>query len=74
MSEIYIQGGKVLSKCSRCGDTSKHYQKKNTTRTKPYYFSMFEKVNWFRGDDVYLGMICKKCWADTTPPNPTQGE
>lgn len=58
---IYTQGGRINGRCSVCGETGKHRQKKNPKYFKPYYFEVFEKTSWFRGDDKWLGRICKKC-------------
>lgn len=65
MGEIYASdNGRPRGKCSVCGTTEEHtYKGKSTSKTypKPFYFSVFEKVNWFRGDDEYRGKICKDC-------------
>jgi len=61
MSDIYTQNGRVRGKCSVCGDTKTYKQSKRPQYFKPYYFRVLEKVNWFRGDDEYLGMVCKQC-------------
>lgn len=66
MIELYTQNGRVRGLCSVCGDTETYTYKgkgkhKNKNYPKPYYFSVFEKVSWFRGDDEYRGKICKSC-------------
>lgn len=79
-NEVYFENGKVRGKCSVCGDDSIHRQAKNPKFFKPYYFKVFEKVSWFRGDDEYRGKICKACIKagrileanKTMQPNPPQ--
>lgn len=61
MSELYTQNGRVRGKCSVCGTEEVHKQNRNPKYFKPFYFSVFEKVSWFRGDDEYRGRICKDC-------------
>ena len=66
IGEIYYQGGKARGKCSVCGTEETHTYtqrgKKNGKKfPKPFYFEVFEKVNWFRGDDEWLGRVCKNC-------------
>lgn len=61
MKDIYTQNGRVRGKCSVCGDTKTYKQTRQPKYFKPYYFRVFEKVNWFRGDDEYLGVVCKAC-------------
>lgn len=61
MSDIYTHNGKVASRCSVCGDTKKYRQTKKPQYFKPYYFPVFEKMDIFRGNDEYLGMICNFC-------------
>lgn len=62
--DIYWGNGHVRGRCSVCGDTKQHRQTKNHKYWKPYYFRVFEKVDIFRGNDEYLGMICKQCLSD----------
>ena len=65
MSDLYAEpSGKPRGKCSVCDTDETHtYSGKSTNRVylKPFYFSVFEKQNWFRGDDEYMGKICKDC-------------
>lgn len=61
MSDFYEQGGKPRGKCSVCGTTETHAQKRNPKFLAPFYFSVFEKMDWFRGNDEYRGKICKNC-------------
>lgn len=65
---IYWGNGKIRGRCSVCYDSKQHRQSKNPKYWKPYYFRVFEKVSWFRGDDEYLGMICKKCISEGLIP------
>lgn len=60
---IYWGNGRIRGRCSVCGD-SKQHRAKNPKYWQGYYFRVFERVNWFRGDDEYLGMICKQCVKD----------
>lgn len=60
-SEIYKDNGHVRGRCSVCFDTKQHRQEKNRRYFKPWYFRIYEKVDHFRGNDEYLGMICKQC-------------
>lgn len=64
MNDVYTENGKVRGRCSVCSGTEVHYQSKSNKYLKPYYFSVFEKQDWFRGNDVYLGKICKDCLDD----------
>jgi hypothetical protein len=61
MSDLYTENGKVRGKCSVCGTTEVHKQKRNPKYFKPFYFAVFEKLDWFRGNDQYQGKICKDC-------------
>ncbi len=63
-SNIYWGNGRVRGRCSVCGDTKQHRRSKQPQYFKPWYFRILHKVNWFRGDDEYLGMICKQCIKD----------
>lgn len=74
----YCEGARVGGKCSVCGDTKRYKQTKNPKYFKPNYFTVFEKNDWFRGNDTYCGVICKKCikaglmgeaHKQSTPPN-----
>jgi hypothetical protein len=84
MSDRYSEGGRVRGKCSVCGTEEVHtYVGKGKHKSKhflkPFYFRVFDKVNWFRGDDEYAGTICKDCLKagkinqahKQTPPQPT---
>ena len=62
--DIYWDSGHIRGRCSVCYDTKQHRSKRQPKYWKPYYFRVVEKVNWFRGDDEYLGMICKQCIKD----------
>jgi hypothetical protein len=65
-NNLYIDGSKIGGICKYCGD-SKIYtyhgkgKRKNTVYKMPYYFKLWRKTSWFRGDDEYIGIICKKC-------------
>lgn len=59
--DIYWDNGKMRGRCSVCGDSKQYRQAKNPKYFKPYYFRVFEKMDIFRGNDVYRGMICKHC-------------
>lgn len=61
ITDIYFEQPKMRSVCKVCGDNTEHRQKKNPKYLVPYYFKAFVKEGWFRGDDTYLGRICKKC-------------
>lgn len=61
MSNIYYNEARVRGKCSICGDQKEYRQTKHPKYLKPWYLRVFEKVDWFRGNDEYLGMICKQC-------------
>lgn len=66
MSNLYAENPKVHGRCSVCGATGLHTHKgkgrhKNKDYPTPFYSSVFEKVNWFRGDDEYVGKICRDC-------------
>ncbi len=63
---IYAEAPRCNSKCSLCGDTTTYFhqgkgKKKSSSFQTPFYFKAFQKVSWFRGDDEYLGRICKTC-------------
>ena len=65
MTELYASdNGKVRGKCSVCGTSEVYKQKRNPKFFKPFYFSVFEKHDWFRGNDTYVGRICKDCLKD----------
>jgi hypothetical protein len=59
--DIYALNGKIRSVCSVCGTRKVVHQKRKPKYLAPFYFPVYEKVNWFRGDDEYLGIICKDC-------------
>lgn len=60
--EIYTEQPSQKGKCKVCGDFQVYrYEHKGKIYSKPYYFRAFLKDSWFRGDDQYLGKICKKC-------------
>lgn len=66
MSKVYYEQPKVKSECWWCGDTKVHTHKgkgkqKGKVFPTPFYYKAFRKTGWFRGDDEYLGRICKKC-------------
>lgn len=76
MAEIYTESPKAASQCKLCGNTEVychqgHGGRKDRRRKQrgqgpkqyptPFYFKAFLKVGWFRGDDEYLGRICKNC-------------
>lgn len=63
-SDVYWGNGYIRGRCSVCYETKQHRQTKNPKYFKPYYFRVMEKVDMFRGNDEYLGMICKKCLKD----------
>lgn len=47
-NDIYTEQPKFNSQCKVCG-------------VRGQCWKAFEKNNWFRGDDTYLGRICKNC-------------
>jgi hypothetical protein len=60
----YAEQPEVRSKCKLCGDSEVYtHLSKRTGKTHgiQHYLKAFEKVNVFRGDDVYLGRICRNC-------------
>jgi hypothetical protein len=61
MNDLYVENGKVRGRCSVCGDTKQYKQSRNPKYFKPYYFAVFEKNDWFRGNDTYRGKVCKAC-------------
>lgn len=64
MKDIYTNTGTVRGRCSVCSEQKQHRSKRSPKYWKPYYFRVFQKVSIFRGDDEYLGMICKQCLKD----------
>lgn len=65
MNDLYAStNGRARGKCSVCGTTEIYnYRGKSTKKlyAKPFYFNVFEKQDWSRGNDVYKGKICKDC-------------
>ena len=68
MSKRYTEAPKVKSICKVCGDNKVHHvagkggkKRQEKNYPIPYYFKAFEKTGWFRGDDEYLGRICRAC-------------
>lgn len=61
---IYWDGGHIRGRCSVCFDQKQHRAKPGSKWFKPWYFRVYEKVDIFRGNDEYLGMICKQCIKD----------
>lgn len=68
IGEIYTEAPKVASKCKLCGNTEIYYHEGHGGKRKgkkkyptPFYFKAFYVSSWFRGDDDYLGRICKTC-------------
>jgi hypothetical protein len=59
--DIYYENPSIRGRCTVCGDTGPKRQKKNPKYFKPYYYSKFVKTGWSRGDDEYLGKVCKEC-------------
>lgn len=56
-------------KCKSCGDDKPEYfiqdkgkRKGERFLKKNKFVKVFEQVNWFRGDDEYLGTFCKECF------------
>ena len=47
-SNFYTESKKKNSQCKFCGEKGETYQ-------------LWYKTGWSRGDDDYLGKICKKC-------------
>lgn len=60
----YTENGRIRGRCSVCGDQKQHRSSRQPKYWKPYYFRVFEKVSIFRGEDEYVGMICKQCVKD----------
>lgn len=58
---IYWDNGHIRGRCSVCGDQKQHRSKRNPKYWKPFYVRVFEKIDEFRGNDEYLGMICRGC-------------
>lgn len=55
--------------CKSCGKTGiQHFiQNKGKRKGEKFidhsaYYKVFEEVNWFVGDDEYLGTWCKDCF------------
>lgn len=55
--------------CKSCGQKGLQYfiQYKGKRKGEKFinhsaYYKVFEQVNWFRGDDEYLGVWCKDCF------------
>jgi hypothetical protein len=75
----YTDNGHVRGRCSVCGDTKQHRQEKNRRHFRAWYYRVFEKLDIFRGNDEYRGMICRKCLkdgriAETSKSHPNQLE
>lgn len=63
--DYYIENGKSKGKCQDCdkeGVEMSAPNKKGKSYPQNRFYRMFRKTGWFRGDDEYLGKICKDCF------------
>lgn len=63
-SSIYFDGGHYRGRCSVCYGVKQHRAKPGSKWFKKWYYRVYEKIDDFRGNDEYLGMICRQCIAD----------
>lgn len=61
--DTYTDNGHVKGRCSVCGD-SKQHRAKNPRWFKAWYYRVFKKMDMWRGNDEYKGMICRACLKD----------
>jgi hypothetical protein len=60
---LYFQGTKGNGVCMFCGKNGETLSKgrDGRWRAKRQYHVLWEKVNWFRGDDEIIGKVCSTC-------------
>ena len=62
---------KSTGKCKSCGKEGKQFriEKKGKRKGGKFldnsaYCKVFEEVNYFRGDDEYIGTFCRECFKN----------
>lgn len=64
MNEVYAENPQVHGSCRNCGKKGPEYdERKGRKYPKRQYWMCFQKTGWFRGDDKFIGKVCKKCKA-----------
>jgi hypothetical protein len=62
----YFQGTKCDGECMACGKTGITLKRGSDGKKRPakQYHVLWEKTNWFRGDDEIVGKVCSDCKKD----------
>jgi hypothetical protein len=62
--DLYANNGSTRGRCSVCGDVKQHRHESKPQYFKKWYHRVFQRLDIFRGNDEYKGMICRKCLHD----------
>lgn len=63
LKDYYFEGTKADGTCMFCGKSGFETKKDKRGKKWPHrqYHVLWEKTNWFRGDDETVGKVCTDC-------------